>query len=105
MKRMLMAFAASLAIAAHADDAKNLIEVTKQAVAQSMKDPDSAQFKNMAVIDGKTRAVCGEVNARNSYGGYVGFRQFYKWEDSANVIIKKGDPIMDRLVDAICKPS
>ncbi len=42
-----------------------------------MKDPDSAKFKNIVSSrrDG-TVYVCGSVNAKNSFGGYVGFSPF-----------------------------
>ncbi len=86
------------------DDAA-LIEATKQIVADTLKDPGSAQFRNMVVYNGgKEKAVCGEVNGKNSYGGYVGFKKFYKYETSGNVVVKKGDAIMDQLVDLVCKP-
>lgn len=43
-----------------------------------MKDPGSAQFRNVAVVVNSLgeAAVCGEYNARNSFGGYVGFKTF-----------------------------
>lgn len=44
-----------------------------------MKDPSSAQFRNFGAAkasDG-TIHICGETNARNSFGGYVGFTAFY----------------------------
>lgn len=34
-----------------------------------LKDPDSAQFRNQ-------KRICGEVNAKNSFGGYAGFKRF-----------------------------
>ena len=43
-------------------------------VARSMRDPTSAQFRNMMVF--ASGAVCGEVNAKNGFGGYVGFDPF-----------------------------
>jgi hypothetical protein len=33
----------------------------------------------------KGLAVCGEVNAKNMYGGYVGFRRFIVARDKAGV--------------------
>ncbi len=37
-------------------------------------DPGSAQFRN---VQGRgDAAVCGEVNSKNRFGGYVGFRRF-----------------------------
>ena len=46
----------------------------KAFIVSTLKDPESARFRNVQV---KWEAVCGEVNAKNSYGGYVGFRRFY----------------------------
>lgn len=53
------------------------IEKAQAAVANLLKDPGSAQFRNVRVkdyLDGKI--ICGEVNGKNSYGGYVGFSPF-----------------------------
>ena len=41
----------------------------KKAVESQLKDPDSAKFQN---LDG----ICGEVNAKNSFGAYGGFKKF-----------------------------
>ncbi|HEX7385825.1 MAG TPA: hypothetical protein VF285_00935 [Castellaniella sp.] len=38
-------------------------------VVAGLKDPDSAKFRNQY-------GVCGEVNAKNALGGYVGYRRF-----------------------------
>lgn len=43
-----------------------------------MKDPSSTQFRRLQAVtlkDGTVR-VCGEVNAKNSFGGYNGFSPF-----------------------------
>jgi hypothetical protein len=107
MKKLLITCSLSiLALTAHADDKQALIDLTTQAVAQTLKDPAAAQFRNVSILDGgKTRIVCGEVNGKNSYGGYVGFRKFFIYENSLEVLIKKGDLIMDQLVDLACKPT
>jgi hypothetical protein len=39
-----------------------------------LKDPVSAQFRKLRETD---MAVCGEINARNEFGGYTGFVWFY----------------------------
>jgi len=56
----------------------------KEAVANQLFDPGSAIFKH---IEKKVLGYCGEVNAKNKFGGYVGFKRFYifkttdgKWE-------------------------
>lgn len=46
-------------------------------VSNQLRDPDSAQFRNVRAIGTKdTLYVCGEVNARNSFGGYTGHVPF-----------------------------
>ncbi|MBV7394577.1 hypothetical protein [Mameliella sediminis] len=51
-------------------------------VAEKLKDPRSAQFRDVFQIvrryeNGKMETyVCGEVNGKNSFGGYVGFTYF-----------------------------
>lgn len=53
------------------------IASAKKAVARSLKDPGSAQFRNVRVVPyGEGSVICGEVNGKNSYGGYVGFKSF-----------------------------
>lgn len=53
-----------------------------------LKDPDSAHFQSLhyypSVFLGKhgekvtiAATLCGEVNAKNSYGGYTGYHSFY----------------------------
>lgn len=45
----------------------------KAGVAAEFRDPSSAQFRN---IKEGTEATCGEVNAKNAFGAYTGFREF-----------------------------
>lgn len=62
------------------------IAKAQQAVAGSLKDPDSAKFRNVAVKDfGSLKVVCGEVNGKNSYGGYVGFKRFVSGINSGTI--------------------
>lgn len=48
----------------------------KEAVAGQMKDPNSIEFRNIVSYPDKD-LVCGEVNAKNSYGAYSGYTRFY----------------------------
>lgn len=54
----------------------------EQTITYTLIDPNSAMFRNVRVRDvtletGETvRRVCGEVNAKNRMGGYVGFEMF-----------------------------
>jgi hypothetical protein len=47
----------------------------KKIVADRMKDPTSVLFKDVVYVKEK-QAVCGSVNAKNSYGGYAGYESF-----------------------------
>ena len=49
----------------------------KNAVRQTLIDPDSAQFRNIESCEHDPSVVRGEVNSRNRLGGYVGFQSFY----------------------------
>ena len=55
-------------------------ETARDQVKYEMKDPGSAQFRNMRVYSfsgpGGGYVVCGEVNGKNSMGGYAGFQPF-----------------------------
>ena len=48
------------------------------AIEQRLMDPMSAQYRWLPTVaaDG---AYCGYVNAKNRYGGYVGFASFLAW--------------------------
>lgn len=49
----------------------------KKLAASELRDPASAQFRNVReVTTAAGKAVCGEINAKNAYGGYVGFQDF-----------------------------
>lgn len=45
----------------------------------NLVDPDSAAFRNTRgyQLDNGQIAFCGERNARNRFGGFVGFQPFY----------------------------
>jgi len=53
------------------------IELSKDGIKQRLKDPDSANFKNVffSTFEGKPIA-CGQVNSKNAFGGYGGYQRF-----------------------------
>lgn len=56
------------------------IAIVQKAMESSLKDPESMRLQNVRFGPNKTKGmqtVCGEVNAKNGFGGYVGFRGFY----------------------------
>lgn len=52
----------------------------KSAVSRTMRDPASVQFRDLNTyvlsVTGD-RILCGELNARNGFGGYSGYAPFY----------------------------
>lgn len=72
MAARLMVALAVAAVSACGNSAR--ITAAEEAVRSRMKDPGSVQFKTIKVA--KTGAVCGDFNAKNSYGAYVGFNMF-----------------------------
>ena len=80
MKYPLTIFILLFSTLTFANSAKELawIRVSKEAIQQKLKDPSSAQFKNVFFNRAlnNTPVVCGEVNSKNSFGGYAGFQRF-----------------------------
>lgn len=53
------------------------ITAAQDAAKKGLKDPDSAKFQNLRIADfDGGKVVYGEINAKNSYGGYVGYKRF-----------------------------
>ena len=51
-----------------------------------MKDPDAVHFQNETVVrSGADVTVCGQLNAKNSFGAYTGFAPF---------LVKNGTPVL-----------
>lgn len=76
---------------------KSAIDRAEKAVRSLLKDPDSGKFTGSA-LNKKTGAVCGSVNAKNSYGGYVGFLP-YIVTSSGEAMISPPDPTVAGTVD------
>jgi len=52
-------------------------------VESALKDPGSAEYRNQ-------RGVCGEVNAKNGFGGFTGYRRFVAVSDDLVAIEGEG---------------
>jgi len=52
------------------------IESAKAKLSVKLKDPESARYADVRKAE-KGGMVCGWVNSKNSYGGYVGFQPFF----------------------------
>ena len=61
------------------------ILIGMSAVKSKLKDPWSAQFEQVYInlIENNVPAVCGAVNAKGGFGGYVGWKRFASVSTSA----------------------
>ena len=69
-----------LALPAQAETAEPVtIEQLHQAIADAMRDPEATRFRQTRIvrrIQISGAIVCGEINAKNAFGGYIGFQSF-----------------------------
>lgn len=62
-----------------ARDLNAFVTQAKAQITEQLKDPGSALFRGLYVARQAGTGelmLCGEVNAKNSYGGYAGFTDF-----------------------------
>jgi hypothetical protein len=72
------------------DPAAAMDRRVREAVASTLRDPSSAQFRRVRRIPviresngepmGSARHYCGEVNGRNAFGAYAGFQPFHSYD-------------------------
>lgn len=64
------------------------VKVAKQNVVSNFRDPVSVQYRNVFISKtGDTALLCGEINGKNVYGGYVGFRAFVGMLDKDSTVV------------------
>lgn len=76
MKKAAMLILASLlAACSQSGDAE---KISKAELIKEFNDPSSVQFRNVITYapDHGVYASCGELNAKNSFGAYTGFKEF-----------------------------
>lgn len=63
---------------------KEQVAMAKTNLVANFLDPDAAKFRGLTGYgmkhpdgSGQVVALCGEVNAKNKFGAYTGFRRFY----------------------------
>lgn len=63
----------------------------KSTIENMLKDADSAKFENVFIsFVSDSPVTCGTVNAKNSFGGYSGFKDFIAAK-SAGISVVRGD--------------
>ncbi|MPQ56431.1 hypothetical protein F8197_06980 [Duganella sp. FT27W] len=78
----LLAVAAMLALAGCGEtraqkkqrEASAVIAMGEKYVREKIREPASAQFRNQFI--GKGGAPCGEVNAKDAFGAYLGYQRY-----------------------------
>ena len=72
------------------------IAQSKKAVADTLRDPLSAQFRDVRVsghCDG-VKHVTGFVNAKNGYGGYSGFKLFTTRVEATRTVLTQSNGVV-----------
>lgn len=80
--RLLLALAVMAAVAGCGEtpaqkkhkEATALIVMGEKYVKEKIREPASAQFRNQFI--GKGGAPCGEVNAKDAFGAYLGYQRY-----------------------------
>lgn len=82
---LIVALGVMFALPAHARDLTQAEQqIISEAVGDQLKDPYSARYKWPPLLKEQQDGYCGWVNAKNSYGAYVGsvpFRTQLVWRD------------------------
>jgi hypothetical protein len=81
---LIVAFSSLLGACSGGEESRVIKEVKAM-----LNDPNSAEFRNIKVFENGN--YCGEVNAKNKMGGYVGFQAFFMVESKLE-IMKGIDP-------------
>ena len=67
-----------------------MVMAAQDMVRATLKDPDSARFRNDRIRQFQGKSVaCGEVNADNSFGGKTGFKRYVAASETA-VVTEEG---------------
>jgi hypothetical protein len=56
------------------EEAVNLTRLGEKYVREKVREPQAALFRNQFI--GKTGAPCGEVNAKDAFGAYIGYQRY-----------------------------
>lgn len=76
----------------------------KATLTESMKDPDSTRISDLKrVSSDSSDLVCGQVNSKNSFGGYTGKKPFaYSVDQDRVAVLGEGDLLTGNIWVTIC---
>lgn len=83
----------------------DFVASAKSNLVRDFKDPGTVQWRNLFVSEGNMLALCGEVNAKNSYGAYIGFRRFIATSEARRQEIEKPNDsvVLERMWESMCR--
>ncbi|MBJ8481029.1 hypothetical protein I6M70_16850 [Acinetobacter pittii] len=87
-KYLILGLICAIGASAQAAESAFIVKAQNE-VKQLMKDPDSTNFRNVREITNTLgeKVLCGQINSKNSYGGYVGFMPFsYAQNGRLNIV-------------------
>ena len=94
MRKFLLLLVGVSAFASAATPAD--IKIIRERFSKFLKDPLSTQMEILKEPTGKT---CGRYNAKNSYGGYVGFKYFVYLKNSKSLYTAGAEVLADGTVN------
>lgn len=71
-----------------------IVSEMRKPILATLNDPDSAKFRSETLSSPwsvKGSVLCGEVNAKNRMGGYIGYRAFYVSTLAGEVIVEMNE--------------
>lgn len=94
MKKLALMLLSLTILSACGDNSKEMVSLGEGVARDSLKDPNSAQFKSIYVSSTDDSGfVCGKINAKNGYGGYVGFKNYYVYIAEYDGKVKEHGPV------------
>ncbi len=64
------------------------VEALRSKMRNTFRDPASTQFRNTKLLSNDS-VLCGEVNSKNEYGGFLGFTRFAVNSKGKTILIEK----------------
>lgn len=81
---------------------RSVIEEARAAIQRTLRDPSSAQFFDEVVIGSEVakKTVCGNLNAKNGFGGYTGRALFIYEQQTKSTTIANNSVDADEIMHA-----
>lgn len=78
------------------------VQRAQDQLVRDFKDPAAARYRNVTLSNRDVPTVCGEVNGKNSYGAYVGFKRFYATDTRGFSAVDDGSTQFEEVWSRVC---